>query len=56
MREILATLLLSALGLGLIPAIIALRKGRSFWTWWVYGAVLFFIALPHAILIEKRSR
>ena len=35
--------------LGLPPAIIASRKGGSFGMWWVYGALLFPIALIHAL-------
>jgi hypothetical protein len=36
--------------LGLIPAMIAQSKGRSFVAWWVYGAALFIVAFPHALL------
>ena len=39
---------------GLIPAIIAHTKSRSFWGWWLYGFVLFPIALVH-ILFEDDS-
>ena len=38
--------------LGLIPAAIARSKGRSFFGFWVYGALLFIVALPHAILAK----
>jgi len=38
--------------LGLIPAMIANKKGRNFMCWWLYGAALFIIALPHSLLIE----
>jgi hypothetical protein len=34
---------------GLIPAIIAHTKSRSFWGWWLYGFVLFPIALVHVL-------
>lgn len=44
-------LILAAL-LGLIPAAIAKGKGRSFGLWWFYGAMLFIIALPHALLMN----
>ena len=37
--------------LGLIPAIIATGKGHSFGAWWFFGALLFIVALPCAILI-----
>lgn len=36
--------------LGLLPAFIAHNKGHRFGPWWVYGALLFIVALPHAIL------
>lgn len=45
-------ILLAAL-LGLIPAVIAKGKGRSFGLWWIYGAALFIIALPHALLMRR---
>ena len=38
--------------IGLIPAFIADKKGRSFIAWWIYGALLFIVALPHALLME----
>ncbi len=37
----------------IVPAIIANKKGRSFNGWWFYSVFLFFIALPHSILIKK---
>ena len=39
--------------LGLIPAFIAMRKGRDFARWYVYGTLLFLIALIHSLVIEK---
>lgn len=41
-----------AIILGLIPAAIARSKGRSFFGFWVYGALLFIVALPHALLAK----
>ena len=38
--------------LGLIPAYIARKKGRSFNKWWFYGFLLWIVALPHSILIK----
>lgn len=38
--------------LGLIPAVIARGKGKSFGLWWFYGAMIFIIALPHALLAK----
>jgi hypothetical protein len=58
----LEVLIIGAL-LGLIPASIAKGKGHDFVGWWIYGALIFIIALPHALLlkpdqkeIEKRMR
>jgi len=44
-------IILAAL-IGLIPAAIARGKGRSFGLWWIYGAMLFIVALPHALLLK----
>jgi hypothetical protein len=49
------SLLLSAL-LGLIPANIAKKKGRSFGLWWLYGFLLFIIALIHALVMKDKSQ
>lgn len=45
-----------AIFLGLIPAAIAHGKGRSFVGFWIYGAMLFIVALPHALLIPTNPR
>lgn len=45
-------LVLAAL-LGLIPAKIASDKGRSFGGWWVYGFLLFIVALIHALAMAR---
>lgn len=37
--------LLTLIVLGLLPAFIASRKGRNFFEWWVFGAVLFPVAI-----------
>jgi len=37
---------------GLLPAVIASKKGRSFWLWWGFGAVLPILALPLAIQLK----
>lgn len=41
--------------LGLLPAYLAFRKGRSFFTWWIFGATLFPIALPMAMLLSQQT-
>jgi hypothetical protein len=46
-------ILILALLLGLIPAIIANGKGKSFVLWWIYGALIFVIALPHALIMKS---
>lgn len=46
-------LLMGAVLIGLIPAAIAHGKGRRFVEWWIFGAALFIVALPAALLIEK---
>jgi hypothetical protein len=53
--EVLTILILTCL-LGLIPAYIAHQKGRSFVLWWQYGAMLFIVALPHALMISALPR
>jgi hypothetical protein len=45
-------ILIIAVLLGLVPAYIAQKKGRSFVGWWIYGALLFIVALPHAIIMD----
>jgi hypothetical protein len=44
--------LIFAILLGLIPAMVAQSKGRSFILWWFYGAMLFIIALPHSLIMS----
>lgn len=39
--------------LAIIPAKIAENKGRSFWLWYVYGWLLFIVALIHAIVMKS---
>lgn len=41
--------------LAIIPGIIAHRKGRGFWGWWIFGTILFIVALPLAILREPAT-
>lgn len=45
-----------AILIGLIPAIIAWNKGKSFILWWFYGAMLFIVALPHALLMKPHNQ
>ncbi|MBN1146814.1 MAG: hypothetical protein JXA78_06135 [Anaerolineales bacterium] len=41
--------------LGLIPGLIARSKGRSFLTWWFFGATLLPVALPMALLLKPQE-
>ena len=44
-----------AMLLGLLPAWLAERKGHSFAAWWVFGALLFIVALPLAVFLERKT-
>jgi VIT1/CCC1 family predicted Fe2+/Mn2+ transporter len=46
-------ILIPAIFLGLIPAFSAKSKGRSFLKWWIYGVLLFIVALIHSIVIKS---
>lgn len=50
------SILIFAVLLGLIPAMVAQSKGRSFVFWWFYGAMLFIIALPHSLIISADAK
>lgn len=41
--------------LGLFPAFIAYQKGHSFALWWLYGAALLVIALPHSLIVQGKT-
>ncbi len=47
-------LLALAAVIGLLPASIAHRKGRNFFVWWAFGALLWIIALPASLLIKRQ--
>lgn len=44
-----------ALIMGLLPAFIAKKKGRSFSTWYIYGVFLWIIALIHSLCMKDKS-
>lgn len=44
--------LLLLIVLGVVVGMIANHKGRSFFPWFIYGALLFPIGLTHAILLK----
>jgi hypothetical protein len=39
--------------LGVIPAMIAKSKGRNAASWWLYGLLIWPIALVHSLLIKR---
>lgn len=41
--------------LGLIPAAVAQSKGRSFGVWWLYGALIWIVAMPHALMLSANQ-
>jgi uncharacterized paraquat-inducible protein A len=45
-----------AIIIGIIPAFIARNKGKNFFLWWLYGFMLFIVALPHALLMKPLSQ
>ena len=47
-------ILVFAVVLGFIPAMVAKNRGRDFFPWWLYGSLLFVVALPHALLIKPQ--
>ena len=49
-------ILVLAVLLGLIPAMVARSKGREFLLWWIYGSLLFIVALPHALLLKPEIK
>lgn len=42
--------------IGLLPAAIAHRKGRSFFGWWLFGAALWIVATPAALMVKDNRR
>jgi hypothetical protein len=45
-------ILIPAMIIGLIPAFIAKSKGRQFFLWWIYGTLIFIVALIHSLIIN----
>jgi len=42
--------------LGLAPAAIAHSKGGNFFLWWLYGAAIWIVAFPHALMMRADSQ
>jgi hypothetical protein len=49
-------ILILAVLIGLIPGAIASSKGHSFVAWWFFGAALFIVALPCALMLGKDTQ
>jgi len=41
--------------LGLLVGLIARSKGRSFFPWFIYGAMLFIVAIFHVLLMKPNN-
>jgi len=52
--EFLITLIVG-MALGLIPAKIAESKGKEFLPWWIYGTLIFIVALIHSIVMKAED-
>lgn len=48
-------ILLLALFLGLLPALIANSKGHNFLPWYLYGVLLFIVAIIHALVVQPNK-
>lgn len=55
MENFLASTIIYALILGLIPAFIAKHKGRNFKRWYIYGVLLFIVAFIHSLFLSDHS-
>lgn len=49
-------ILFIAMVIGFIPAIIANKKGRDFLPWYLYGVLLFIVALIHSLVLEAPTK
>jgi hypothetical protein len=56
MQYDLGTVLTIAAFLGLIPAMIASRKGHSFIQWWILGSLMFIVAFPVSLCLGQSHR
>lgn len=48
-------ILIVAVLIGIIPGAIASNKGHSFVLWWLFGAAIFIVAFPLAILLKPNQ-
>ena len=49
-------ILVVALGLGILPAIIAKKKNQNFFIWWGYGTLVFVVAIVHSLFFIKAKK
>ena len=54
MEELLSMLFFAAI-LGLITGFIAKSKGYSFGVWWLYGFLIFIVAIIHVLVIPNKK-
>jgi hypothetical protein len=47
--------LIIAACIGLIPAFIARKKGHNFIAWWIFGSIIFILALPISIFMKPKD-
>lgn len=50
------TLFFAGSMLGLLPAVVASRKGYDFGRWWFFGTLLFVVAMPRALMLRPDRR
>lgn len=50
----LISVLLTALAIGVFPGLIAKNKGESFIKWWLFGAAIFIVAFPMALMLKPK--
>ena len=49
-------LVIIAMLLGMLPAYVAMAKGRNFLLWWIYGTILLPFAIFHAIAMKPAEK
>jgi hypothetical protein len=42
--------------LGILVGMIAKSKGREFFPWWLYGSLIFIVAIVHVLLIKPDEK
>ena len=52
---LLLEIILTAALVGVIPALIAQKKGHNFFVWWFFGAMMFIFALPAALIVKPNQ-